>query len=412
MRGVFLLLTAASTAVLAQSSLALNDLVAEALTNNREILVAQKRYEAANQRPRQAGALPDPMFSVGYSSNGNPLPGAGLGSNPTSNIGFSVTQTLPYPGKRLLREQIASKEAQAEFEQYELTQLGIIARLKQAYYRLQHSYAAHEVMDRNREVLRQLLQVTEARYSVGKAAQQDIFKAQTQLTVIEAKVLELEQDHRVAESEILSLLNRPPGSTLGRPGEPHTEDLSATLEQLLTAAADSPMLRRDQKMIERAESAVNLAHKEYHPDYAISGGYYNQGSMSPMYTFRVDVNLPVFVSRKQRPALTEQVNNVLAARHGYEATEQTIQARILADYGVAKTTLDLMKLYRETLIPQAKLAIEASLASYETGNLDFLSVLTNYLSVVDFEMGYHEQMEKYHESLTRMEEITGLTLTH
>ena len=83
----------------AQPILDLKDLTAEALSNNREILVAQKRYEAARQRPRQAGALPDPMFSVGYSSNGNPLPGAGLGSNPTSNIGFSVTQSIPYPGK-------------------------------------------------------------------------------------------------------------------------------------------------------------------------------------------------------------------------------------------------------------------------------------------------------------------------
>jgi hypothetical protein len=196
MRGVLFPLVVVSAA--AQPVLDLKDLTAEALKNNREILVAQKRYEAARQRPRQAGALPDPMFSGGYTSNGNPLPGAGLGTNPTSNIGFSVTQSIPYPGKRALRENVASKEADAYFEQYQLTQLNVLARLKQAFFRLQHSYAAHEVLDRNREVLRDLLRVMEARYSVGKAAQQDIFKMQTQLSMIEAKVLQLEQEHESA----------------------------------------------------------------------------------------------------------------------------------------------------------------------------------------------------------------------
>ncbi|MBZ5604037.1 MAG: TolC family protein [Acidobacteriia bacterium] len=411
MRAVLFFLLVAS--VVAQPSLDLKDLTAEALSNNREILVAQKRYEAARQRPRQAGALPDPMFSVGYSSNGNPLPGAGLGSNPTSNIGFSVTQSIPYPGKRELRENVANKEAAAELEQYQLVQLNVIARLKQAFFRLQHSYAAHEVMDRNREVLRQLLKVTEARYSVGKAAQQDIFKTQTQLSVIEVKVLQLEQEHEAAEAEILSLLDRPPGTVISRPEEPHIGDFTVTLEELYThALSEAPTLRREQKMIERAELAVNLAHKDYHPDYAVTGGYYNQGSMSPMYTFRLDLNVPLFVSRKLRPAVTEQMDNLAAARHSYEATEQTIHARIRQDYTMARTSLDLMKLYRETVIPQAKLAIESSLASYETGAVDFLSVLTNYMAVVDFEMEYHEEMQKYHIALTRLEEATGLALIH
>jgi outer membrane protein TolC len=411
MRGVlFSLIVVSATA---QSALDLKDLTTEALRNNREVLVAQKRYEAARQRPRQAGALPDPMFSGGYASNGNPLPGAGLGSNPTSNIGFSVTQSIPYPGKRGLRENVASKEADAFFEQYQLTQLNVVARLKQAFFRLQHSYAAHEVLDRNREVLRELLHVTEARYSVGKAAQQDIFKMQTQLSMIEAKVLQLEQEHESAEAEILSLLDREPGSALPRPGEPHVAGLSITLAELYSHAMnDAPMLRREQKMIERADLAVNLAHKEYHPDYAITGGYYNQGSMAPMYTFRVDINVPLWVSRKQRPALTEQVDNLSAARHNFEATGQTIHAQIRQDYTLARTSLDLMKLYRDTMLPQAKLAIESSLASYQTGAVDFLSVLTNYMAVVDFEMNYHEEMQKYHLALTRLEEMTGLALIH
>ena len=106
----------------------LPDLIAEALRNNPEVLAAQKNYEAARQRPPRESSLPDPTLSVGYASNGGPLPGQQLGSNPTSNIGFMVSQEIPYPGKRKLRGDIAAKEAEAEFWQYQAVELNVRSR--------------------------------------------------------------------------------------------------------------------------------------------------------------------------------------------------------------------------------------------------------------------------------------------
>src|SRR3990172_10961152 len=101
--------TAAGAQTPARTPLA--DVVAEAVAKNPEIVAAQKRYDAARQRPVQERSLPDPMVSAGYNSSGRPWPGAGLGTEPTANIGFMVTQELPYPGKRDLRASIASREA-------------------------------------------------------------------------------------------------------------------------------------------------------------------------------------------------------------------------------------------------------------------------------------------------------------
>src|SRR4051794_33044598 len=88
----------------------LAEAVPEALARNPEIVAARKRHDAAQRRPTQERSLPDPMASVGYSANGRPWPGAGLGTEPTSNIGFMVSQEVPYPGKRDLRASIASRE--------------------------------------------------------------------------------------------------------------------------------------------------------------------------------------------------------------------------------------------------------------------------------------------------------------
>ncbi|HWC00425.1 MAG TPA: TolC family protein, partial [Bryobacteraceae bacterium] len=121
-------LIAAALAIAAASPtpgppLDLRDLIRETLQNNPEVLAAQKRYEAARQRPTQASSLPDPMVSLGYNSVGNPLPGAGLGREVLANVGVMVSQEVPFPGKLKLQGEMASKEAQAEFEQYQAVQL-------------------------------------------------------------------------------------------------------------------------------------------------------------------------------------------------------------------------------------------------------------------------------------------------
>lgn len=409
---VGLLLTSALIGWGQEERLKLDDLVAEALRNNPEILAAQKRYEAARQRPTQASSLPDPMLSLGYTSAGSPRPFAGIGVEPTANAGLMVSQEVPFPGKRKLRGDMARKEADADFELYQATQLNVVSRLKQAYYRLYYSYAARDVLERNRELLRKLLRITEARYSVGRAAQQDVFKAQTELSILETRLVNLAREREAREAEINSLLNRRPGSPLARPAEVEPKDTIILLDELYAAAREnSPMLRRDQKMIERTELALNLARKDYYPDYVLSGGYFNQGRMADMYQFRIDIKLPTYFWRKQRAAVTEQAQSLSQSRRTYESTNQALHFRIKDDYLMATTSNRLMKLYGQTVIPQASLALESSLATYETGTIDFLSVLTNYVTVVEYEMNYYEELQNYYLALSRLEEMTGLSLT-
>lgn len=401
-----------ATAVgLAGQELRLDDLVAEALANNPEILAAQKRYEAARQRPSQVSSLPDPMFSPGYTSSGNPLPGTQLGVSPISAIGFMVTQEVPYPGKRKLRGEIAGKDAEAEFQTYQATQLSVVSRVKQAFYRLSYDYSAIAVLERNRALLDKLLKITEARYSVGRAAQQDVYKTQTQISILESRLVKLQRDKSAREAELNSLLNRLPRQFSGRPAELSPREFIRNLDDLFSLASRlAPVLARDQRMIERSELAVNLAHKDYFPDFAVSGGYFNQGSMSPMYQARVDITLPLYYRRKQRAALTEQTQTLAQARRSYEATNQNLHFQIQDEFLVVEASWKLLQLYANTTVPQASLALESSLSSYEAGTVDFLSVLTNYMAVLEYELNYYEEGQNYYLALSRLEEMTGTRL--
>jgi outer membrane protein TolC len=389
----------------------LKDLLAEALNNNPEIVAAQKRYEASRQRPSQVSSLPDPMFSPGYNSTGRPWPGAGLGTEVNSNIGVMISQEIPFPGKRKLAGDMAVKEFEAEWQQYQQTKLSVVSRIKQAYYRRAYAFAAVDVLTRNLDLLRKFLQITEARYAVGKAAQQDIFKAQTQISILETKRVQLEREKRAREAEINSLVNRAPGSPLSRPDDLRVMDLPSGLQELyLSARENSPMLKRDEKMIQRSELAVNAARKEYYPDVTLNGGYYNMGGMSPMYMFRADFKIPLYYFRKQRAAVTEQSQTLTQSRKTYEATNQGLHYRIQDDYSMAETASQLVKLYEHAVIPQARLALESSLSSYETGSVDFLTVFMNYTTVVEYQMNYYDELQNFYLALARLEEMTGRLL--
>jgi outer membrane protein, heavy metal efflux system len=392
--------------------LSLNDVVAEALRANPEIATAERRYDALRQRPAQERSLPDPMLSAGYNASGNPLPGAGLGTEPTANIGFMVSQQIPYPGKLNLRASMAAREADAGAEQTAAARLNVTARVKQAYYRLAYAYAVDDVLQRNRDLLTTLLKVSENRYTVGQAAQQDVIKAQTQISILDLQRDRIRQERAVREGELNALLARPARSPLDRPADLELTDFDGSLEMLLaTGIEHAPMLRRDQLMIDRSELAVAAARRDYKPDFTVSGGYYYMGAMPPMYEVRFDVAIPLQRARRAA-AVAEQRGSLEEARRGYDSTRLNLQSRLQEDFEMASTSVRLARLYRDSVLPQARLALESSMASYQTGRVDFLSVVTNFGTVLEYEMNYFDELAAYHTAVSRIEEMSGMPLVH
>ena len=396
----------------AQETLSLDDLIRMAIQNNPALEAAKRRVETARLRVDQERALPDAMLSVGYNSSGNPLPGAGLGVEPTANIGAMVTQPIPYAGKRDLRAAVAAREADVEAVDEEAARLDLTARVKEGYYRLAYVTSAEHVLTHHKELLETLLGVAETRYSVGRATQQDVFRAQAELTMLELRIERLDQERQTREAQLNALLNRPPGTPLGRPRamEPHPFDVA--LETVIASAiAHSPVLRREQAVLARNESAVEVAKRDFKPDFALSGGYYYMGSMPAMYTVRFDVQLPFQRARRQL-ALSERSSAVAESRATYDAARRDVEARVQGEYHAAVTTARLVRLYGETMLPQVRLTFESAMASYETGTVDFMSLHASVGSVLENELNYIEALTEFHAAASRLEAMTGEPIAH
>lgn len=389
----------------------LSSLVDELLAKSPELQAVRKRYEAAQTRPYRESALPDPRITAGWSSNGNPLPGAGLGVEPTSNVGMQIAQELPYPGKRTLKSGMAWKEAESEGQMFRARELSLVSQLKSAFYELRFTYEAAGILRRSQSVLQTLSKVAEARYSVGRATQQDLIRSQVEISILENKLVLLEQRKATLAAEILALLNRPPGSSLGRPESAASLPDLPSLELLETRAGQaSPMLRSQRALIDSKQLGVQMARKEYYPDFDVMAGYYNMGRMKDMWEMRVQVNVPVYFWRKQRYGLEDSALRLVEAQRTYRSAEQMLAFRIRERFQTAEASRKLMDLYSKRIVPQSQFALESSLASYETGAVDFLTILSNFNTILDYEMRYHEQQAEYLKALSGLEELVAQPL--
>jgi len=389
--------------------LRLEELVPELLANNPEIQAARKRYQAAQTRPGQERALPDPKIGAGWASAGAPLPGFGLGTEPTANIGLELSQEIPFPGKRSLRAGMAAKEAESEGQMHRSTELTQVRQLKFAFHELRFVYDAIGVLERNQNLLMRLAKVAEVRYSVGESNQQDLVRSGIEVNLLDGRIIQLERRRSSLEAEINRLLNRPASQTLGRPEAVDQVPPLPSLETLQQQAlARSPMLRSQRAMIDSRQLGVEMARREYYPDFEVMGGYFYQGAMKDMWEFRVQMNIPILWG-KRRLGLEEAGLRLTESQRTYRAQQQELGFKVRDLYLAAQAAQRLMDLYAKTITPQSNLALESSLASYETGKTEFLSVLSNFTAILDSEFNFHEQKAEYLRALTEVDELTGRT---
>jgi outer membrane protein TolC len=231
------------------------------------------------------------------------------------------------------------------------------------------------------------------------------------LTLLEAKQAALEQERQRTEAEINELLARPLETPVPPPSAPEPREVQVSLEQLYeNARLGSPVIAAQRHMVRRAELALQLARKEGAPDVTVAAGYYNMGGMPPMFEARVDIPLPFFTRARQRAAAAAQAHEAEAARRNYQAAGNALLFRIKDDWLASGAAWRLLRIYSTTLVPQAALALEAALASYESGRGTFADVLMQAAAMLEAEESYHNALRDYHLALVRLEEMTGADL--
>lgn len=390
----------------------LASLVEAALAANPELTAMRREFDAARARVPQAKALPDPMVTFGNNTQGNPIPFSGLRGD-FSEIYVGASQDLPWFGIRRLRGQVASAEAEARFQEYAASVRRVTAEVKAAYYDFYNAERALAVLKRDGEILDKMAQVAEARYSVGKAQQVDAINARVEITDIIHRSGELEIRRETARAQLNNLLYRDPETPIGMLPVLRMSREPPPLDELVRLASENaPELAQQRRLIDASSKSLRLAEREAKsPEVGLNFTYHNRPAFPDYYTYGVTIRLPLYAATKQRYGIEEQAANLAAARARLDSNDSLIRSRLSDARFRATTTARLIRLHEQGLLPQATLALESSLATYQVGQVEFLTVLTAVKRALDLELQYYELLTNYQRALAEIERYTGVELT-
>lgn len=395
-----------------QHAAPLAQLISEALQNNPEIQAARKEWEAASQRVAPAGALDDPMLE------------AGVINLPTNSFRFDredmtmkmigMSQRFPYPGKRSLREDVASHAAEAASHNYQETVNRTVRDLKLAYFDLGLVLATVQLVEGNKLILERFLRIAETRYAVGQGNQADVLRAQTQMSKMMEELIKLARERPMLEAELSRTLGRSAAAALLVSAAPELRETTLRFETLHEEALQRrPQLLALRSAVARNEKALEMARRDYYPDFDVRFSYGQRDNMpdgtkrSDMVTFTVAVNLPVWRDRKLSPRVAEALAMRDQADRMHLALRNELASKLRQQVAAAEQNARAARLYQKDILPQARLTVEAALSAYRVNRVDFLTLLDSQMSVLNFEIAHATAVAAHNKALAEIGLLTG-----
>jgi outer membrane protein TolC len=388
----------------------LRELVEEAEQKNPQIAASFHAWQASRNVPKQVSALPETQVSVQQFSVGSPRPFAGYSNSDFAYIGFGASQDIPYPGKRQLRAHAAEQEAYSMGAQTDSIRRTVVGNLKMVYFRLAYIQQTLGVLQRSDELLNQVQEAAEARYRVGQGNQQDVLKAQLQHTKILQEIAHHHQEDALFEAQIKQLLGRPQESAdiVAEPLTLRTRPYTAA-ELLQRAREQNPDVHSKQASIRRQDTQVELAHKEFRPDFNVGYTYEHTASQfRDYYMASISVRLPN--RGRQRAALAEAEQNQERARQELDAESQRVLSEVQQQYVRANTSEEQLKIYSDGLVPQSEATFQSALSAYQSNRQDFESLLSGFLDVLNLDLEYRNELVEHESALAELERLTGVDL--
>ena len=391
----------------------LADLLAEAERSNPQIQAARHGWDSAKQVSTQASTLPDPQFVLQHVSVGSPRPFAGYTNSDFAYVGLGISQDLPYPGKLRLRGEIAKKDADVTQQKYESVRRTILAAVKMAYFKIAYLAKRQTILVGDGELLQQVEQSAESRYRNGMGNQQEVLQAQLERTKLLREITTNQLEAGKVQAEIKQLLNRPQSSPDIETSELSETAIAYTYDQLLAAAQiNNPEIAGAQKMVERQGLQVDLAKKDFYPDFNLQYMWQRTDptQFRAYYMLTLGVRIPIYRGRRQQPELAQAEADQSRAKSEHEVQTQQIAFQLRQQFLSAEKSEELLKIYREGLIPQARAGLQAGMTAYQSNRRDFQALLASFLDVLKLDEEYWQTISEHETALAQIEGVTGLSL--
>jgi len=397
------------------SVLTLEGAVERAVGGNPDLSETWARYEAMAAIPSQVGTRPDPMLSL--NALNFPTDTFDFGQEAMTQLQLGLSQTFPFPGKLALREEAALHDANAAQQTVDETRLGLIRDTRSGWWMLFFLDRALELVGRNQELLRQLVQIAKTKYEVGDGLQQDVLLAQLELSKLLEQSINLTGARRRESAKLNRLMNQPADFLLALPGTVTADlpEVASEPDLFERAELGRPRLARQRIRIQAAQSRVDLAKKDYYPDFSLGAAYgvrsgENPGGMgarSDLFSVRLSVNLPIYQDRRRAQAVSQKESELTGARYRLQDEINAMRSEISQATASFLQARDQLQLLETGIVPQARQTVESMLAGYQVSEVDFLNLVRSQITLYNYETLYWRSLSTANQALARLRAAVG-----
>ncbi len=379
----------------------LEQYISTALANNAGVKAAYQQFVAVSEQITQEKALPDPRISYGYATENTP-----------QRSTFEFMQEFPWFGTIGLRTEAASFSAKSAYKKYEAKKLEVLNDLKKWFYEYSYLAQSIEITTENMELVRHFEKIARTRYGVSATTHPDIIKTQIALATLEDNLRTLNAYRQPLATKLNSILNRPAGASLAWPKGPEFNPVNLEFGQVYSLIVqNNPDLKALGYDIDTAGSNRKLAGKRFYPDLGV-GVSVDEGmgrNMGTRIMPIISITLPIWrenykAGERQAVAMMnratqekQQMQNTLAA--------QAQQMLFEFDDSIRK-----INLYRDILIPKAKEQLLACESAYQSGSVDFLTLIDAQRSLLDYQLLYERSLADNAQKLAELEMLSGTEL--
>ncbi len=353
-----------------------------ALQNEPGFSALQASAEALRERSIAAAALPDPMLRVGL--NNFPIQSGGFTTEGMTNGAIGLRQTFPAGKTRSIDTRRYEFLAGEMNESAAARERNVLTAARGAWLDLYYWGRAHELIMESRPFFDDLATITRSLYAVGRKTQQDVFRAELELSRLDDRLIEIESRRSRAQAALGEWI----GGDARRPVARKLPDWDQVpaFESLQTTLLQHPLMRGADAKIEARTAGVDLAKERSKPSWALDLGYsYRDGSLpsgeprSDFISVGVTIGLPMLRKKSVDSTISAALQERSAARSSREQTLRSLQNQLAAEYAQWQDLTRRLALYNDRILLQARNHAEASLLSYQSDKGDFADVMRGYI---------------------------------
>ena len=402
-----LLSLCAGRAAAQDDTLTIGDAIRIAQSANPMLRAARLSATAAGERIGPAGALPDPQFQLGLMNR--MASDFGSTMDPMTMNQVQLMQMVPWPGKLGNAKRAARHTAAAAGAEADQQQRMLAAQVRMAYFEVAYADRALDVMERTRTLLRDFTTVATTMYAVGSGIQQDVLRAQVEVARMGEEITRMGQMRIAAAARLNALLGREATSPIGAVELPERppSDLPPIDTLLTWALGGRPALQAATERLAAAEASLRAARRELYPDFQLGVQIQRRPEFPDMVSVMLGFTLPIFAGSRQLPMRREMAAMRDMSQAELLNTRNETIAQIIEIRARAQQDRALGELYRTNILPQARAAVQAALASYRVGRVPFMTLVDNQMTVNRYETDAYRYLADYHQAIGELEALVG-----